>query len=396
MFRINTLNAVLNLFGAGKNGYQDGNKALGVIPTSLSAATMNAIQEELAAIPEYVGMALDPNNNHQVLAAILQLIEASAGNYSLDTGAANAYVVAMSPAISAYTGNFPFSFKAANGNPAGASTVNFGGGIVPLLNDQAGALGVNDIVAGMIVSGEFSYADNKAYINSMVQSQSDARYAKLAGLSTQNFNVALATLLTHAVNLGQLKSFVPAGKLIMWAGQSAPSGYLQCPTSLSYISATTYSDLAFAIGSTWGGSGSTNAGGFIIGNTYVIQNVGTTNFMAIGAANNNVGTVFTATGVGVGTGAAYAQIALPWFSAGYAPVHGTSGIGVSSTGVVISHGHSITTGGNPLILNVGIANGAAGVAPTYGTGSTAPTVATNTGGAANLAAGVTVMICVKY
>lgn len=48
------------------------------------------------------------------------------------------------------------------------------------------------------------------------------------------------------------------------------------------------------------------AGSFVVGVTYIIRTTGTTNFVAIGAANNNVGTVFTATGAGSGTGTAAA------------------------------------------------------------------------------------------
>lgn len=52
----------------------------------------------------------------------------------------------------------------------------------------------------------------------------------------------------------------------------------------------------------------THTGGqFIIGRSYTIATAGDTNFVAIGAANNNVGTVFTATGVGAGTGTANSQ-----------------------------------------------------------------------------------------
>jgi hypothetical protein len=46
------------------------------------------------------------------------------------------------------------------------------------------------------------------------------------------------------------------------------------------------------------------AGSFIVGRNYYITSVGTTNFVAIGAASNNVGINFTATGVGSGTGTA--------------------------------------------------------------------------------------------
>lgn len=46
------------------------------------------------------------------------------------------------------------------------------------------------------------------------------------------------------------------------------------------------------------------AGSFVVGKTYTIANAGSTNFVAIGAANNNPGTVFTASGAGSGTGSA--------------------------------------------------------------------------------------------
>jgi hypothetical protein len=46
------------------------------------------------------------------------------------------------------------------------------------------------------------------------------------------------------------------------------------------------------------------AGTFQVGVNYTIESVGTTDFTLIGAANNNVGTTFTATGAGTGTGTA--------------------------------------------------------------------------------------------
>lgn len=46
------------------------------------------------------------------------------------------------------------------------------------------------------------------------------------------------------------------------------------------------------------------AGAFVVGKSYSITAIGTTNFTLIGAAANTVGLIFTATGVGVGTGTA--------------------------------------------------------------------------------------------
>lgn len=47
-----------------------------------------------------------------------------------------------------------------------------------------------------------------------------------------------------------------------------------------------------------------NAGSFVVGLTYTILTVGSTNFTTIGAQTNTVGTVFVATGVGTGSGTA--------------------------------------------------------------------------------------------
>jgi hypothetical protein len=49
----------------------------------------------------------------------------------------------------------------------------------------------------------------------------------------------------------------------------------------------------------------TKAGSFVVGSNYEIATSGDTSFVAIGAANNLPGTVFTATGRGSGTGTAY-------------------------------------------------------------------------------------------
>jgi photosystem II stability/assembly factor-like uncharacterized protein len=48
------------------------------------------------------------------------------------------------------------------------------------------------------------------------------------------------------------------------------------------------------------------SGNFKIGQEYIIDSIGTTNFIAIGASSNTVGLTFTATGLGTGTGTAIA------------------------------------------------------------------------------------------
>ena len=50
-----------------------------------------------------------------------------------------------------------------------------------------------------------------------------------------------------------------------------------------------------------------SAGEFVIGNTYEILEVGTTDFVSLGASSNSSGGKFVATGVGSGTGTAFSQ-----------------------------------------------------------------------------------------
>lgn len=77
-------------------------------------------------------------------------------NYAPDTGAANAYVVTLSPALGAYTTGVLVQFKATNANTT-ASTVNVNGLGVKTIkkNDGATDLVANDIKIGQIVSLEY-------------------------------------------------------------------------------------------------------------------------------------------------------------------------------------------------------------------------------------------------
>ena len=90
------------------------------------------------------------------------------------------------------------------------------------------------------------------------------------------------------------------------------------------------------------------AGGFLIGTTYLITSVGTTDFTLIGAGSNTVGIYFTATGAGSGTGTADPQTAwldpnsYYWVStAGVGQPMNTAGGNVKMSpmysGTVISH-----------------------------------------------------------
>lgn len=134
----------------------------------------------------------------------------------------------------------------------------------------------------------------------------------------------------------------PAGTIILYAGTTAPTGYLICPTSLTNVSRTTYAALFAAIGTTWGaGDGSTTFG-------------------------------------------------LPWFAAGYVPTQANANVGTATTGQVISHTHTFS--GPP--SNNGSATG--GISTGNLSNETKTTSNASGAGASNLAAGAAVLMCVKY
>ncbi len=131
----------------------------------------------------------------------------------------------------------------------------------------------------------------------------------------------------------------PVGSCLIHFGSSPPANYLTCPTTQTNLNRTAYNALFVALGTTWGvGDGATTFG-------------------------------------------------MPWFAADYAMLQASSNVGSASTGTVKAHTH--LTGEDSA--------GTGGSSPLGPSSSSAMTKSTtSTGGAANLAAGHRVLICVKY
>ena len=156
------------------------------------------------------------------------------------------------------------------------------------------------------------------------------------GAETVTGNVTAASFIGSGSSLTGIAS-TPAGAIIQYAGSSAPSGYLVCPTSATTVSRTTYATLFAAIGTTWGaGDGSTTFN-------------------------------------------------IPAFTADFAPIQANSNVGTTSTGSVIAHTHTIATGGISGGTGFGFTNN-----------STSTYTTSSTGGTNNLAAGARVLFCIKY
>ena len=79
--------------------------------------------------------------------AIANILASALGNFVTDTGAANSYVVGLTPALTARSEGQVIRFKVANTN-TGSSTINDGLGVVPLVGGAHAALQYGELVAG--------------------------------------------------------------------------------------------------------------------------------------------------------------------------------------------------------------------------------------------------------
>jgi hypothetical protein len=112
-------------------------------------------------------------------------------------------------------------------------------------------------------------------------------------------------------------------------GASVPAYYINSTFQITYVDANNYTI----------NMPNESAGSFASGSGYVISSVGTTNWTAIGASSSSVGTFFTATAAGTGTGTAYLTLpntASTLYGGGSAIVvqeqSGTRGWGTAYTG----------------------------------------------------------------
>ncbi len=137
-------------------------------------------------------------------------------DYVVDTGSANSYAIAPSPAISAYTTGQRFTFKATNTNTL-TSTLNVNTVGTKTIQRGGSNLGAGDIISGQIYEVEYD---------------------------STNFQ-----LLTPV-------NSTPSGVIQMYVAAAAPTGWLLCDGS-SYLR-TTYPVLFAVIGTTFGNADGTH------------------------------------------------------------------------------------------------------------------------------------------
>lgn len=311
MDRIDTSNKEVDLFGAGKHGFRDGDLSLAIFPTYLNAKWFNAAQEELLTIIEGAGVVPDGAVRTQVNRAIKRI---AGGNVTTVNAANSPYALTADNAglviMDATAGNIVANLPAVN---VIAAKLEF---CFVRSDATANTVTVNRAGADTFVGGATSFT---------LTGRGD--YRGIAG----NVGVLWATT---SVAVAQA---VKPGTIFAFAGTAAPSGSLLCPTAATTVSRATYAALFAAIGTIWGvGDGATTFG-------------------------------------------------IPWFPADYTPVQANANVGTGTVGSNLSHSHT---------ANASSAAAGGGFATSAGGGSAIFTEAS--GGAANLAAGHRVLICVQF
>lgn len=174
MFRIDvpTANAILSAPAAvGTPGYfNNGNPALLIPSTVVDMDWLNSVQEELVAIATALGGALSKTTRNQCLTAIQAMIQQQTGNYAVDTGAADVYVGAYTPAITAYVDGMILRLFVANTNLTTTPTFNAGTpGAKAILRDDGTAIVAGDLPANSYAAFEYRAATTKWYLLSVTQ-----------------------------------------------------------------------------------------------------------------------------------------------------------------------------------------------------------------------------------
>lgn len=177
------------------------------------------------------------------------------------------------------------------------------------------------------------------------------------GCSPSGINNAIREMMAQIKDLttGADGDNLNVGGTLTVAGTSTLTGAV---TSASGVTITSPSVLTGAVtGNVTGNlisvTNTINAGSFIVGNTYTIATVGTTNFISIGASSNTVGVRFTATGVGAGTGTATTFTGRAVNVTGTVAVEngGTGANSIAQNAVIVGGGTGIVSAIRPFANN---------------------------------------------
>lgn len=170
----------------------------------------NSITLEVLNVIEAAGLAPSEEDLTQLLQAIRLINQAATTTFGVDTGAANVYTVAYTPAISALSNGVPLRFKAKTANNGASTFSQNGGPAKALVGLGLAALQGGEIVADGICTVVYSATLDKAILLSCT----GGALAIAPGIKSQ-----------HALQLGQVSGIVgQARNARMYMSAASASG----------------------------------------------------------------------------------------------------------------------------------------------------------------------------
>ena len=246
------------------NRFMSEDAATGTAATEVTSDWLNSIQDELAALAEVGGQALDKANNAQVLAAVQWLIANGGtdflttirGGVAEDKDTLKKIVDWAAPLASpALTGTptAPTASLATNTTQVAttafvaaalANMVDSAPGALDTLNELASALGDDPNFAATInaqIALKLAKADVANNLTTTVSGKAlDARQgvaleaakldktAQAADSAKLNGQIASYYATKSEVDAKLLKDHIPVGLIAMWSGTQVPSGWTLC------------------------------------------------------------------------------------------------------------------------------------------------------------------------
>jgi hypothetical protein len=128
--------------------YINGNPAAGIEGSIPPAASIEYPMREIVAAIQYSNFVPSDGDLMQLLKAI----RSQYLNFAIDTGAANAMVVALTPALDAYSAGTPLHVLVAHNNTGPATIQVSGLGVRAVKRPDGSDLQTDDLVAGMIAN----------------------------------------------------------------------------------------------------------------------------------------------------------------------------------------------------------------------------------------------------
>lgn len=210
MHRIDSATKSADLFGAGKDGFKNGNKVSGIAATDLTADFFNDVQENICAVIEGAGSALTKGDGTQLRAAITKMIQAGQRAVIINSATFAGAVTGTGKAVYWDSGNSRFDLALADGSIKQSAV-----GFADVPNGNVYCFGDAVLFSGLTPGARYYLDTATAGAITTVLPAANAVFVGIAKNATEVFVDLDAVPQTVISNVGQLKNLVINGSCLV-------------------------------------------------------------------------------------------------------------------------------------------------------------------------------------